>query len=185
MYAGSKTDILLLCFWNLKLWKWRGLLHEKPDEFHPDVHTDLQRAQRIGLTHKDGWAPGYRNNIPIADVAELRKGLSVLKGVKEVLLGLDEAEVKDSLEPSQTSLEYSRPPFQKSANPAPSDIRACETAEEREDWLMGIWYIQMLFTAEEKERGIPDLNFVLVKLVRNVPAFKRKPNSKFGVPTRN
>jgi hypothetical protein len=48
--------------------------------------------------------------------------------------------------------------------------------KDREAILLSSWYKKETFTPEEKKRGVPEIKFVVVKRIPNVPPFKASRN---------
>lgn len=184
VYADLRIDILFFGQWmNMNLdtfWTepQTNLFSFVPVPLHPKVKADLERVQRIGLKYEKGWNGydgGHSRTRGRLTIEQLRKDLSKFIGLKEVLLSHNSEDGGDYSEPGQTLLEYcgSKDDIQPGSNHGYGyGHRARETS------IKSSWYKQETFTPEEKQRGVPEVKFVVVKRIPNVPEFKRTSDSR-------
>jgi hypothetical protein len=192
IYADLDIDILFFGPWQHLHWdylslrdtmNWLGSFDDK--ELHPEVKSDLDRVQRIGIKYHAGWTNYYQGHHRgmggDTGFLRLRKDLSKFRGLKEVLLSVNREDWEDYSEPGQTILEFrgeeNQPELTRLTSGGrpqydPSDLYY----KDREAILLSSWYKKETFTPEEKERGVPKIKFVVVKRIPNVPPFKINRN---------
>jgi hypothetical protein len=165
----------------------------------PEVVADLEKVKHLAYRYIDGWAEydddeGPRGSSKGGD--RLRRDLALFKGLKEVMLDCGE-NYGDEDEPGQTVFEdYEKSPQQE------SDAKAEVEVEEAEDWAFNRklsehkWTViqreraaRVLskcrtknLTPEEKERGIIEVELVIVKRIPNGPKYAnatRNPYREF------
>ncbi|TVY24017.1 hypothetical protein LHYA1_G007727 [Lachnellula hyalina] len=173
LYFGQWMNMNLDTFWTNPQ---TNLFSFAPVPLHPKVKADLERVQRIGLKYEDGWNGydgGHSRTRGILTIEQLRKDLSRFIGLKEVFLSHNSEDGGDYSEPGQTMLEYCG--SEDHIQPAPY---GGYINNGRETNIKTSWYKEETFTPEEKQRGVPEVKFGVVKRVPNIPEFKRTSGSR-------
>jgi hypothetical protein len=192
IYADLDIDILFFGPWQNLNWpslrerntvNWLGAFDDK--ELHLVVKADLDRVQRVGLKYHEGWINYYAEWMRgDKGFLRMRKDLSKFKGLKEVLLSVNREDGEDYSEPGQTILKCrgeeirselfrlsgGRPIWDPQYDPPDLYYK------DREAILLSSWYKKETFTPEEQCRGVPEIKFVVVKRIPNVPPFKASRN---------
>ncbi|TVY44582.1 hypothetical protein LOCC1_G005252 [Lachnellula occidentalis] len=184
VYANLDIDVLYFGTWmNMNMvtcWTepQSDIFSFVPVPLHPKVKADLERVQHIGLNYRKGWSGydgGHSRTRGRLTIEQLRKDLSKFIDLKEVLLSHNPEDGGDYSEPGQTMLEYcgSKDEIQSATN-----HRDGFGYKARETSIKSSWYKKETFTPEEKQRGVPEVKFVVVKRIPNVPEFKRTTGSR-------